>query len=217
MHLLRPLDDILSSQAKVSVLRVLAHSPVGLTGREVARRAGVGSGHISRLLRELSAADIVIEQHAGRSCLYSYDDRSALSRQLRQLFAQEERRLRDVIRELARDLPGAQSIMVFGSEARGAPTAASDTDVLVIVDQATSALKSTIRRRSLALAEAHQLHLSCLTVDLAQVRQWQRQNHPFWANVVREGRLLWGRDLRARGDGDMAGVPEAGAVVLGSR
>lgn len=216
MLLIRPLDDILSSQAKVAALRVLANSPVGLTGREIARRAGIAHGHISRVLRELTGAGIIAEQHVGRSCLYSYDDRSALSRQLKQLFVHEDRRFRDVVRQLAKDTPGLQSIMLFGSEARGAAGAKSDTDVLLVVDKATEALKRKIRRRCLHLTDLHQLYVSCLTVDLAQVGRWQRENHPFWTNVVRDGVLLWGKDLRGATRGDVAGIPPASAVVLGS-
>lgn len=59
MWLRNPLDDVLSSRAKVSILRVLCHVNAPLNGRGIARRAGIWSGPGSMALGELTAAGII--------------------------------------------------------------------------------------------------------------------------------------------------------------
>ncbi|MCE5238479.1 DUF294 nucleotidyltransferase-like domain-containing protein [bacterium] len=215
MLLARPLDDVLSSQAKVRVLRVLAQSPVALTGREIARRAGTATGHISRVLRELSAAEIIGEAGGGRAKLYTYQDDTALARQLKELFVQEGRRLRGVVRALAKSTFGLQAIILFGSEARGEAAAHSDTDLLLVVQRLTRSTEAEARRQCLSLAEAEHLHLSWHVVDMARLYRWHEASDPFWVNVVQDGLLLWGTDPGALIHGHMEGLLAPGDAVLG--
>jgi hypothetical protein len=60
MWLEKPLDDILSSRGKIAVLRVVCSVSVPLAGREIARRAGLRSGHASGILRDLTASGLLL-------------------------------------------------------------------------------------------------------------------------------------------------------------
>jgi|LSQX01.2.fsa_nt_gb DNA-binding transcriptional ArsR family regulator len=106
MWLRNPLDDILSSRAKVSLLRVLMRSPSPLNGREIGRRAGIDSGHASRQLRELALSGVLRSRDQGRVVTYEIgDDASGLVANLRNLFDSEGERYRDSVGRLTELVP----------------------------------------------------------------------------------------------------------------
>jgi predicted nucleotidyltransferase len=193
-----PLDDILSSRAKVALLRVLMRAPGPLNGREVARRAGVNAGHASRQLRELALSGVVRARDQGRVITYEIGaDASGVVASLRALFAAEGARYRDAIADLARRLPEAVSLVLFGSEARLDAAPGSDTDLLVIVPEHTPAAEARVREACLAVADNYSLALSWVVMDLAELREAAETGSELWGNVRREGARLHGRSLEA--------------------
>jgi len=196
MWLTTPLDDVLSSRAKVALLRVLCVAAGPLSGREVARRARVEPGHASRLLRELVASGVLLSRDLGRVRSYELAAADApLTRQLRRLFAAEAERLRRVLQRLAADTPDLLSVVLFGSEARGEAAPGSDTDLLIVVGKRTRALENRVRDTCLRLAEEQQLALSWHLADLAELRRWERNGNPLWQSVLAEGVVLRGESL----------------------
>jgi uncharacterized protein len=194
MWLTEPLDSLLSSRAKVRLLRVLAQARVPLTGREISRRARLGAGTGSRLLRELAAAGVVEELDQGSAHTYSLNSDAPLVPRLRELFEAESERLRAAVRELHRALPDLISVVLFGSEARGEAQAASDTDLLLVVERAPRN-EVRVNEACLALAEKYALSLSWHVVDPPTLKKWDRTGNDLWANLLSEGVLLWGGSL----------------------
>ncbi len=74
MWLRKPLDDILSSAAKVAVLRVVLRVSTPLSGREIARRAGVGYSPAYNALQALVASRVLAKEDHGRATAYSLVD-----------------------------------------------------------------------------------------------------------------------------------------------
>lgn len=198
MWLHRPLDDMLSSRAKVAILRVLCRTNAPLHGREIARRSGVQAGHVSRLLRELAASGILRSREHGRVTTYELTDRgSPLIAELRQLFDAETRRYERALTRLTEGVPGVLSVILFGSEARGEQKPGSDTDLLVVVEQKTDEVETQLRDRCLGLAQEWNLALSWHVADLSDIHGWQDTGHEFWQNVLTDAVLLKGRPLEA--------------------
>jgi predicted nucleotidyltransferase len=201
MWLKHPLDDVLSSRAKVDLLRVLCASPVPLAGREVARRARLSPGHASRALRELVASGVLQAREMGQVRAYELDHAdTALVRQLRALFSVEVQRQYDVADELLAATPGIVSIVLFGSEARSDAEPGSDTDLLIVVEESSRRAEKAISARATEVAERHGLALSWQVADLAQLRRWDRTSNPLWQNLLAEGVRLRGRSLKALRD-----------------
>jgi len=196
MWLLRPLDDILSSPAKVAVLRVLLRVGAPLSGREIARRSGVGYGPVWKALQALTASGVLSRQDHGRVSTYvvRYPEPELL-RRLRELFSEEDRRVKDAATELRRRVPDAVSIILFGSEARAEARPGSDTDLLVVVPKRSDLLDDAIRDACLDLAEKHGLALSWHVVDLEDLAEWVADGEQFWANVARDGITLQGESV----------------------
>jgi predicted nucleotidyltransferase len=193
MWLENPLDDILSSRGKVAVLRVVCSVSVPLAGREIARRAGLGSGHASGILRDLTASGLLLARDQGRANTYEFaDPESLMTRRVKDLFAAELERRHKFVEELSQGLPGVVSIVVFGSEARGEAKPGSDTDLLIVVGRKTKRLEEHISDICLQLGAAHQLHLSWMMADRKDLREWAAEDNPFWRNVRAEGVTLAG-------------------------
>lgn len=193
MWLESPLNDILSSRGKVAVLRVLCGVDVPLAGREIARRAGLGSGHVSGILRELTTSGLLLARDQGRVNTYELTDpQSLLTQRLRDVFAAEGERRHDVITVLSETVPGFVSLVLFGSEARGQATPGSDTDLLIVVEKKTSRIEEQVGEMCMRLGTKHQLDLTWLVADRKQVRAWEAEGSEFWRNVKGEGVTLAG-------------------------
>lgn len=198
MWLRNPLDDILSSRAKVSLLRVLMRSPSPLNGREIARRAGINSGHASRQLRELALSGVLRSRDQGRVVTYEIgDDASGLVANLRSLFDSEGERYRDSVERLTELVPECLSIVLFGSEARLDANPGSDTDLLIVVPEHTEAVEERIRDACLEVASKYSLALSWLVVSVDELQDLEETGNEFWTNVLREGIRLHGKSLEA--------------------
>lgn len=198
MWLYEPLSDVLSSGGKVALLRVLCTVSAPFQGRELARRAGLTSGHTSVLLRELAASGLVRVAEHGRTKAYQMDDRgSPLVRQLISLFEAEHARYRAIVERLSTATPGLLSLVLFGSQARGDARPGSDTDLLFVVAEKSEQLEAHIRDQCMEMADEHLVGLSWVIVDLEEVREWERTGHQFWQNVLADGVVLRGKDLRS--------------------
>ena len=193
MWLQAPLDDILSSRGKVAVLRVICSVDVPLSGREIARRAGLASGHTSGILRELTASGLLLCRDHGRAKTYELAEPDAIvGRRLRALFDAEMERRHAVVEGLSRAIPNLVSLILFGSEARGEAGAESDTDLMIVVERATEALERQIDEVCMQLATEHQLDLRWVVADRRRVREWEEEGSELWRNVQSEGVTLAG-------------------------
>ena len=208
MWMTRPLDDLLSSPAKVAVLRALVLWPRPLSGREIGRRAGVAAGHVSRVLRELHSAGVLEAQQYGRVIAYALrSDAGPLVGHLRELFRAEEARdfqARQALAGLVAEDSEEEdrevlSVILFGSEARGEARPGSDTDVLFIVRRRDENLEKRIADLCDRLYGEHRTPLEPFVTDLAEVREWEESGNPFWKRVQEEGVVLAG--IRPEGVG----------------
>jgi DNA-binding Lrp family transcriptional regulator len=106
----------------------------GMTIRQIADRAGVSHAQAARHIRDLEGLGIVRREHLGRSHRITLTDTMVSDLILRLA------RLRDEVivemRSAAKAIdPQPSAMALFGSFARGDDDAASDIDVLVVVDE----------------------------------------------------------------------------------
>jgi DNA-binding transcriptional regulator GbsR (MarR family) len=107
-HLLRPLNDILGTQANVRLVRALTLSPIPLTSGELAKRAQLGRTSIYPALRELERAGVIEFVGAGAQRQVQLRVRHPLAGILTRLFRAEAGRFEELIaalRELLEELP----------------------------------------------------------------------------------------------------------------
>lgn len=147
MRYTQPLDDLLSSQARLRILRYLCTAGGEHTGREIARAIGMGETPTHRALKELANTLVVLYRVAGRAHYYRLNEHHALvERVLCPLFAAEETQQDAAVAELLAemDVP-LNTALVYGSVVRGEDTWYSDLDVLLVVPTADDARRATER------------------------------------------------------------------------
>ena len=144
MRYTHPLDDLLSSQARLRILRYLCTVEGKHTGREIARAIGMGETPTNRALKELADTLVVLYRVAGRAHYYRLNEYHALVEQaLRPLFAAERAQLDAAIAELLTEVNVPLNVaLIYGSVARGEDTWRSDLDVLLVTPTADDARRA---------------------------------------------------------------------------
>jgi predicted nucleotidyltransferase len=84
-----------------------------------------------------------------------------------------------------------QRVVLFGSKARGDADAASDLDVLVVLDDGDWRLRDAVALLAFEPMMEHGVVLSPLVVDTNHYVWWQRHNAPIYHNIVTDGVELW--------------------------
>lgn len=111
---------------------LLLHPEESLHGREIARRAGLPAGTLTRELKRLAGAGLLNCERRGNQLLYSANRQSPIFEELAGILRKTSG-LADVVAEALAPLTDHIEVaLIFGSVARGTETRASDVDVLII-------------------------------------------------------------------------------------
>jgi predicted nucleotidyltransferase len=135
MRFHEPLDDILGSRIKVRILRVLHGTRGQFTGRELSRLVGYSPTHTISTLRNLESEGLVLSRRAGKTDLFSLNERSpAVSAALDPIFEWEKGLFSDLAGIFDKALgERLLEVRLFGSVARGDERRDSDVDILLVV------------------------------------------------------------------------------------
>ncbi len=146
MRLHNVLEDLLSSTARLRVLRVIARFPDRTwTGRELATAAGSSPPQTLKALKQFERLGIVWRTTAGRAHLWRLVPEHVLVEPLRSLFSFESKLpalFREELRAALKNLP-LRKVALFGSVARG--TESDDSDVDIFVELGGSASEEEIQ------------------------------------------------------------------------
>jgi predicted nucleotidyltransferase/DNA-binding transcriptional regulator YhcF (GntR family) len=198
MSVLRqPLDAILGSVAAVRVLRALLAHGGALPVSRLVRDTRVSPNGVRDALRLLEQAGVVDALGSGRTRLYATRRANPLTEPLEALFTAEKLRfdqVTDSIRQAA-SAPHVAAAWLFGSVARGEDTAASDTDIAIVIDApetAVPAIADAVRDR---LADAGRILAftpSVIALSLRDLRRLRHEDAPLWNDLLADARVLAG-------------------------
>ena len=103
-----------------------------LHGREIARRTGLPAGTLTRELRRLASVGLLTQERRGNQTLYRANHASPVFAELAGILRKTSG-LADVVAEALAPLSDDINVaFIFGSVARGAESAGSDVDILII-------------------------------------------------------------------------------------
>jgi DNA-binding transcriptional ArsR family regulator len=190
----QPLDDALGALSLVKILRtlVLAPAELNLTGREVARRAGISHPQASRSLRNLAGQGLVVERRFGTYALYEFNRRHILARPLQMLFEFEETVGEELFTFLRRAVADRRShlraAVLFGDVVWGRQDRTGDLELAVLcapdreldVEAAMVDLGDEVRRR-------YGNHLRILVESRKRAIECARQGQGPWPRIARDG------------------------------
>jgi predicted nucleotidyltransferase len=152
MSTIGPSEDLAASlfgKTRRAVLALLyAHPDEAFYLRQVVRALGAGQGAVQRELHRLCVAGILTREGRGREVYYRANRECPVFPELRGLMLKTAG-MGDVLRKALAPLRKAiQTAFVYGSQAAGTTTAASDVDLLVIGD-----VDEMVLHRAIAQAE----------------------------------------------------------------
>jgi predicted nucleotidyltransferase len=220
-----PLDQILSSPAKLRLLRALHASSAPMSGRETAAVAGISVQPAQRALRELVALAVVRRDDTRSQHLYSLNRENFLVRRsIGPLFQAEEERVSEVFRHLRSGIarfesgtrPRVVGLYLFGSAARGKDVIGSDTDVAAVTASARDVNKvhETLAEIAPQFYTRYGLRLSALVIDLKKLRTMHADGDALIGALLRDNRRIAGKRLeelihgdtrKQKGSGPLAG------------
>jgi len=133
-HLARPLDAVLSAPSRLAVLRELARARAPLSGRALARLAGINHQGAAIALAALAKLGLVARRPAGRSDQWRLDRRRwVLTELLLPLFQREAEHADAVANAIKKALRGkADVILLAGAAAKGRLEAGQPVELILV-------------------------------------------------------------------------------------
>ena len=201
----RPLDAVFAAPSHLALVRVLAETPHGASGRELARLAGLSHQASNNALARLEAMGLVRRVGRGRTFLYTLSTEHALFiRLLRPLLEGERGVFREILKSIEKAVaPLCLSATIFGSVARGSEGPASDFDLLVVLrqGQGRDRIARVLSDLASKLSRTWGTRLNPITFTATQVRRHLEEGNPLFTAAIRDGIPLAGRPLIEVGRG----------------
>jgi predicted nucleotidyltransferase len=170
-----------------------------MSGRAVARQAGINHQACAVALRRLEGLGLVIRAGSGHTQLVRLNFEHYLLKSLMLPLLRKERQLlADVRREIAKTFKDkALAVTLFGSVARGQDVEGSDLDLIILTESADK--KRMIAQAARYSAEFKQrfgLRLSPIVMTPAEASAKARNSQALVKNILDEGIDLIPRRLR---------------------
>jgi len=178
--------------------------------RELAKVSKVSLGIVSSEFRELAKEGLVLQKTEGQEKYYKLNLANSRTRKLCELFEidrregfyKENRRLAWVLEDFTERVsdfaPEVQSVILFGSAARGQVTARSDIDVLVLApnseEKEFKSLMDSVDRLANEVSGRYPLRLVPVVVMIKDFEQSIRDRKRFAADVLKDGIVLFGQE-----------------------
>lgn len=197
MRFTRALDEVLGQRSKVMLLRFLLRTGGEHSGRDLSRFLGLDHKTCHAALRALAAQGVVEARRLGTAVGYKLrTDHPVVRDILSPAFEREAELAARYVRE-AKEGSGApaESVILYGSVARGQEAAGSDVDVLFVTRdrrekaRAEQALHAVAAELAGRWGSAPQF----IVEDLATFRRKALRRDPFHGEILRTGKVVMGK------------------------
>ena len=178
--------------------------------RELAKVSKVSLGIVSSEFRKLAKEGLVLQKTEGQEKYYKLNLANSRTRKLCELFEierregfyKENRRLAWVLEDFTKRVsdfaPEVQSVILFGSVARGQVTARSDIDVLVLApnseEEEFKSLMDSVDKLANEVSGRYLSRLVPLVMMTKDFEQSIRDRKRFAADVLKDGIVLFGQE-----------------------
>ena len=196
------IGGLFGGPGRTAVLRVLAGASEPLTGRRVARLAGLSHSGANRALEHLASLGVVTRRAVGPSLVNELDRGAELVREVVLPAIEAERRIAVERRSGSGEVPpeiilrlvegfDPVRVILFGSRARGEADESSDFDLLVVLPEAADK-HSTMVAMLVALAE-FAVPVDIVPTDVAEIAARGETPGSVLAQALAEGRVVYER------------------------
>jgi predicted nucleotidyltransferase len=189
-----PLEELFPGVAS-SVLSVLARTSQPLTLRQIAERARASHPQVSRHVEHLEALGVVERRVVGRAHLVTLT-RSAAANLIRRFTQLADEVLTHMSTTAKRLEPPPDSIIVFGSFARGEARADSDIDVAVGAPPAYVDDDAWLETLAAWVEDVETFAASPVAdIVVSRTDLVEREHEPLWDRIRNEGIVIAGSSL----------------------
>jgi len=194
------LDEVFSTWSNIAVLRVLNNVNLGLSGREIAKQAGMSAPSCLEALSYLENYKIVARQRGGRDHLFTLNREHYLVEKIVIPNLNSENKFAE---SLYKDITKyfekyCLSIFLFGSVARREERVDSDLDICVVCNNLNSKKSIDVKYLdfSFLLHKKYGVSLSPFYISKSDFIKRAKLNKPPIADVIKEGKLLYGKSIK---------------------
>jgi len=195
-----PLNRIFHAPSHIAVLRALMDSLEGMSGREVARQAGINHQSCIQAITRLEEIGVLQRRGSGKTQLIGLNRENFLVKELLLPLLKKERMFFSNIKEEIKSHFGNNviSVIIFGSTARKEERPESDLDVCIIVKNIKEKRKTQniIDKVLLRLFITLSIKLSSFVFTSYEAKSRIKKNDPLFKNIASDGILLIGKQLR---------------------
>lgn len=187
----------LLSDSMAAVLRTLAWSSRGRSGRALASECpGVSVAQVNNMIRRLEQLGIVRSESVPPAKRYFLNREHILTKPLLEIAAGKWEAIK-LLEQLFSGFPGLDSVILFGSVARGDDTAESDVDVLLLFDYDTDDQidHATLSELCYQYWSRTGNELNYIANIMSEVTPNLIASSGFLQNVLNEGQVIMGRGL----------------------
>ena len=164
MVIYKVLDNVFSTRSNIAVLRVLKEVKIGLSGREIAKQAGLSAPSALETLSTLENLNIVSRQRGGREHFFFLNREHFLVKKIIVPNLNSEKKfVESLFADIKKGLGEyASSVILFGSSARREEKIESDLDICIVFRNlsAKKKLEKIITNLSFSLYKKHGVSLA---------------------------------------------------------
>ncbi len=204
MDFVRPVQTLIPG-AQGRILAVLAETSAELNLRSIARLSGVSLAHTSRVMPVLVALGVVERREAPPSALFRFVPDNVASRAITALTRARQAVLVEMGSAVNHLECQPTSVVVFGSLASGKADSKSDIDVVVVrprsIDEDDVTWRQDVETWRARVGRLAGNRVEMIEIAEEEVPRSLAGGQPLWADIAREGVLVFGTplaDLRER-------------------
>ena len=190
------LEQIFGTRSRVRVLRTLDSVAVPMNASQIASRTGLSQPAVSATLGELADMGLVKSASAGRANVHWLVRDNVYVEQLVKSAFRFESDLPDMLEAYVRAMfeSVAESVVLFGSYARGDQDSSSDVDVVVVVGDARDKqrLEAGLLESTEEFAARWGAPLSVIIYDTTEAADLSRRAPAFYESLVEDGLRVTG-------------------------
>lgn len=195
----RILDEIFSRWSNVVVLRALNKFRLGISGREVARVAGITAKNCFIALNDLEDLGIVNRIRGGREHLFTLNrNHFIVCEGIIPLFEVESKFLETILSQIKKVLKDkVVSAYLFGSVARKEEDIQSDMDICLIYNNQHNKkiIESTILSLKVGLQKKFFVNIVPFLITEKEFIKRTKNNKPPVNEIIKDGMLIFGKSI----------------------
>ncbi|MFC1522882.1 nucleotidyltransferase domain-containing protein [Elusimicrobiota bacterium] len=194
-----PLSWVFASSGNIAILRVLQDNREGMSGRAIAKEAGINHQACAVALKKLEAIGIIKRRGSGKTQLIRINFDHFLAEELvlaalrreKDMFPRAFKNIVDSLRDLS------LSVTVFGSAAVGETEPGSDIDLMIIVKAENKGkVLNQVRTLSAKFAHRYGFRLSPIVLTAGEVKARAGKSDQLIKSILKHGVDLLSRKFK---------------------